>query len=108
MITAVKPVCSVAEIGFVVYEFPRDGSIPEALAEIEPGETGVVLDFQHVREICSSELSALIRFCVAIRSREKQVVVIRAAALVRDVFRVTRFSRLATIREDVPPEPARF
>lgn len=74
-------------------------SLAEELAEAASSiqERQVQLDFSNVDAIGSVELTALIRFVLRMREGDTNVVVENASEIVGDVFRITKFDRLAHV-----------
>jgi anti-anti-sigma regulatory factor len=100
-----------AHAGVLVVEFDEGESIPRTLATLDPHESSdIALDFSQIEKINSADLSALIVFCVKMRSEQKKVILENVPPMIHELFDLTRFSRLADIHRHAPaPEsPARF
>jgi anti-anti-sigma factor len=87
--------------GVLIVEFDEAADLAVVLADLEPTTGEVRLDLSRLTAIDSAALSALIGFCVRMRSLQKQVVVDHASFEIHEVFQMTRFFRLATVRGNV-------
>jgi len=58
--------------------------------------TDVCLDFTEIETVSSEELSALIRFALGMRQREKSVAIRNACPHLEEIFEITRFAAWIT------------
>jgi ABC-type transporter Mla MlaB component len=91
--------------GVLIVDFDQPEDLA-SLAGLKTEADEVRLNFEHMTHIGSAALTELIKFCTEMRLLQKRVVIEQVPPDILEVFQLTRFVRIATVRgADSPVEP---